>query len=242
MLDIKFLRENPDVVKQNIKNKFQDSKLPLVDEVIDLDAQARATQQEADDLRANRNKLSKQIGALMAQGKKEEAEEVKEETAEEKAEETVDSKDEKIKDLESQINKWKTDYYKVFADMENLKKRLKTEHANQLKYAMQSFIEELLPVIDNYERSLTVEPESEEGKNILKGNKMILNQLMNILGKNGVTVIEAQGKEFDPNIHQAVMQDDNPDFGPNIVTEELQKGYMLKDRVIRATLVKVNKD
>ena len=77
MIDIKFLRENPDVVKQNIKNKFQDSKLPLVDEVIELDAQARATQQEADDLRANRNKLSKQIGALMAQGKKEEAEEVK---------------------------------------------------------------------------------------------------------------------------------------------------------------------
>ena len=76
MIDIKFLRENPDVVKQNIKNKFQDSKLPLVDEVIELDAQARATQQEADDLRANRNKLSKQIGALMAQGKKEEAEEI----------------------------------------------------------------------------------------------------------------------------------------------------------------------
>ena len=63
MIDIKFLRENPDVVKQNIKNKFQDSKLPLVDEVIDLDAQVRATQQEADDLRANRNKLSKQICA-----------------------------------------------------------------------------------------------------------------------------------------------------------------------------------
>ena len=82
MIDIKFLRENPDVVKQNIKNKFQDSKLPLVDEVIELDAQARATQQEADDLRANRNKLSKQIGALMAQGKKEEAEEVKKQVTE----------------------------------------------------------------------------------------------------------------------------------------------------------------
>ena len=82
MIDIKFLRENPDVVKQNIKNKFQDSKLPLVDEVIDLDAQARATQQEADNLRANRNKLSKQIGALMAQGKKEEAEEVKKQVTE----------------------------------------------------------------------------------------------------------------------------------------------------------------
>jgi len=77
MIDIKFLRENPDAVKQNIKNKFQDEKLPLVDEVIDLDAKSRAAKQEADDLRAKRNTLSKQIGALMAQGKKEEAEEVK---------------------------------------------------------------------------------------------------------------------------------------------------------------------
>ena len=77
MLDLKFVRENPDIVKQNIKNKFQDGKLPLVDEVIALDAENRATQKEADDLRASRNKLSKQIGALMGQGKKEEAEEVK---------------------------------------------------------------------------------------------------------------------------------------------------------------------
>ena len=76
MLDLKFVRENPDIVKQNIKNKFQDSKLPLVDEVIALDAENRTTQKEADDLRASRNKLSKQIGALMGQGKKEEAEEV----------------------------------------------------------------------------------------------------------------------------------------------------------------------
>ena len=77
MLELKFVRENPDIVKQNIKNKFQDSKLPLVDEVIALDAENRTTQKEADDLRASRNKLSKQIGALMGQGKKEEAEEVK---------------------------------------------------------------------------------------------------------------------------------------------------------------------
>ncbi len=77
MLDIRFLRENPDIVKQNIRNKFQDSKLPLVDEVIELDAESRKTQQEADSLRAERNKISKQIGALMAQGKKEEAEAAK---------------------------------------------------------------------------------------------------------------------------------------------------------------------
>ena len=81
MIDIKFLRENPDVVKQNIKNKFQDHKLPMVDEVIELDAKARAAQQEADELRSQKNKIAKQIGALMAQGKKEEAEEVKAQVA-----------------------------------------------------------------------------------------------------------------------------------------------------------------
>ncbi len=81
MLDIKFLRENPDVVKENIKNKFQDRKLPLVDEVIALDKESRATQQEADELRANRKKISKNIGGLMAQGKKEEAEALKAEVA-----------------------------------------------------------------------------------------------------------------------------------------------------------------
>lgn len=77
MIDIKFLRENPDIVRENIKKKFQDAKLPLVDEVIELDAEKRTTQQKADSLRASRNKLSKQIGALMGQGKKAEAEEVK---------------------------------------------------------------------------------------------------------------------------------------------------------------------
>ena len=77
MIDIKFLRENPEVVKQNIRNKFQDQKLPLVDEVIDLDAKARAAQQEADELRASRNKLSKEIGKLMGQGKRDEAEAIK---------------------------------------------------------------------------------------------------------------------------------------------------------------------
>ena len=77
MLDLKFVRENPDIVKQNIKNKFQDQKLPLVDEVIALDAERRAAQQEADQLRSEKNKISKQIGALMAQGKKEEAEDGK---------------------------------------------------------------------------------------------------------------------------------------------------------------------
>ena len=79
MIDIKFLRENPDAVKENIKKKFQDYKLPLVDQVIELDEQSRAVKKQADELRSNRNKISKQIGSLMAQGKKEEGMALKEE-------------------------------------------------------------------------------------------------------------------------------------------------------------------
>ena len=79
MIDIKFLRENPDAVKENIKKKFQDYKLPLVDQVIELDEQSRAVKKQADELRSNRNKISKQIGSLMAQGKREEAMALKEE-------------------------------------------------------------------------------------------------------------------------------------------------------------------
>ena len=103
MIDIKFLRENPEAVKENIKKKFQDSKLPLVDEVIALDAESRKTKQEADDLRANRNKLSKEIGALMAQGKKEEAEAMKAEVA--AGARRLVELEEKEKELEEKVTK-----------------------------------------------------------------------------------------------------------------------------------------
>lgn len=103
MIDIKFLRENPDTVKENIKKKFQDHKLPLVDEVIELDAQARKTQQEADNLRAERNKLSKQIGALMGQGKKDEAEEVKKQVNAQAK--TLEELAEKEKELSEKVTK-----------------------------------------------------------------------------------------------------------------------------------------
>ncbi len=103
MIDIKFLRENPDAVKENIRKKFQDHKLPLVDEVIELDAQARKTQQEADNLRAERNKLSKQIGALMGQGKKDEAEEVKKQVNAQAK--TLEELAEKEKELSEKVTK-----------------------------------------------------------------------------------------------------------------------------------------
>lgn len=103
MIDIKFLRENPEAVKENMKKKFQDGKLPLVDEVIALDAESRKAKQEADDLRANRNKISKEIGALMSQGKKQEAEEKKAEVA--AGAKRLVELEEKEKELEEKITK-----------------------------------------------------------------------------------------------------------------------------------------
>ena len=103
MIDLKFLRENPDIVKENIKKKFQDHKLPLVDEVIELDEQARSVQQEADALRANRNSISKQIGALMGQGRKDEAMALKEQVSKDAA--RLAELEEQEKDLQEKITK-----------------------------------------------------------------------------------------------------------------------------------------
>lgn len=170
-------------------------------------------------------------------------EEVKEDKnvkTEDKDAKADDDSEAKIKALQDEVTKWKTEYYKVFADMENTKKRMNKEFDNQKKFMMQSFIEELLPVIDNFERSLASEAGDENLKNFLKGYQMIHDQLMNILEKNGVKAIEAEGKPFDPNFHQAVMTEKVDGVEPNMVVQELQKGYMLKDRVIRATLVKVS--
>ena len=172
------------------------------------------------------------------------SEEVKEEVLDETQETQEENKEElllkRIEQLENEVNTWKTDYYKVFADMENLKRRLEKEHQNSMKFILQSFIESLLPVLDNFERSLNIPAPTDEVAAVLKGNQMIYDQLMNVLKKNGLEVIEAQGKEFDPNFHQAVMMVEDENYESNIVVEELQKGYMLKDRVIRASLVKVN--
>jgi molecular chaperone GrpE len=172
-----------------------------------------------------------------------------EEVVEEVPEETNESQDEEnqeitleqqVMQLQEEVQTWKTDYYKVFADMENLKKRMQNEHNNAMKFMMQSFIEEMLPVIDNFERSLAIENPSEEIQTFLKGYEMIYQQLLAALEKQGVKVIETANQEFDPNFHQAVMTVQDENYKPNMIVEELQKGYTLKDRVIRASLVKVS--
>ena len=150
MLDIKFLRENPDIVKQNIKNKFQDRKLPLVDEVIELDLENRKIKQEVEALRADRNKLSKQIGGLMAKGEKEEAERVKAEVA--KNSSRVDELTEKEKEVEvarehlneamkerKTFEKLKEKAFEKFVAEENQKEQKEVDELVSYRYGAEKF-------------------------------------------------------------------------------------------------------
>ncbi|CAA3914919.1 Heat shock protein GrpE [Staphylococcus aureus] len=99
---------------------------------------------------------------------------------------------------------------------------------------------DILPAIDNIERALQIEGDDETFKSLQKGVQMVHESLINALKDNGLEVIKTEGEAFDPNIHQAVVQDDNPDFESGEITQELQKGYKLKDRVLRPSMVKVN--
>ena len=174
------------------------------------------------------------------QVEKEMMEEDEQDDVQEPVEPQEPSLEEQNASLKEEVNQWKTDYYKVFADMENLKRRLQTEHMNSLKFMMQSCVSDMLPILDNFESYLNVQDANEEVKNFLKGYEMIYKQLFDVLKKQGVEEIKALDQPFDPNVHQAVMMEKREGIDSGMVIEELQKGYKLKDRVIRASLVKVS--
>nr|WP_263325672.1 nucleotide exchange factor GrpE [Neobacillus sp. Marseille-Q6967] len=131
-------------------------------------------------------------------------------------------------------------YLRLQADFDNFRRRTRLDIEAGEKYRAQKLASELLPALDNFERALKVEADNEQTRVLLQGMEMVYRGLIEALKKEGVEPIEAVGKEFDPNFHQAVMQGEDPDFGSNIVIEEFQKGYLLKDRVIRPSMVKVN--
>lgn len=126
------------------------------------------------------------------------------------------------------------------AEFDNFKKRTQKEKEANLKYKSQDLVTEMLPALDNFERAIQVEI-TEANSNLVEGISMVYRQLLDALKSQGVEVIESVGKEFDPNLHHAVMQVEDAEKEPNTVVEELQKGYMLKDRVVRPAMVKVNK-
>lgn len=126
------------------------------------------------------------------------------------------------------------------AEYDNFKKRSQKEKEADRKYKSQDLINELLPAMDNFERALKIEV-TEANSSLFDGITMVYRQLQDALKSQGVEAIESVGQPFDPNLHHAVMQIEDDEKESNTVVEELQKGYMLKDRVVRAAMVKVNK-
>lgn len=160
---------------------------------------------------------------------------------EESSEETaVDPKDEEIQQLQLKANENEEKYLRLYAEFENYKRRIRNENETNKKYQAQHVLTDILPTIDNIERALQIEGDDESFKSLKKGVQMIHESLLRALKDNGLEEIESEGQEFDPNFHQAVVQDDNPDFNSGEITQELQKGYKLKDRVLRPSMVKVN--
>nr|WP_281252221.1 nucleotide exchange factor GrpE [Sediminibacillus massiliensis] len=126
------------------------------------------------------------------------------------------------------------------AEYDNFRKRTQKEKEADRKYKSQALVTELLPVLDNFERALETEIKEDSTESFIDGVKMVHRQLKDALEKEGVEEVKAEGETFDPNVHQAVMQVEDDQYESNTVVQELQKGYMLKDRVIRPAMVKVN--
>ena len=152
----------------------------------------------------------------------------------------IDPKDEEIQQLKNNVQEEEEKYLRLYAEFENYKRRIQKENQTMKAYKAQDVLNDILPTIDNIERALQIEGEDEQFKSLQKGVEMVYESLLNALKNNGLEKIEAEGQQFDPNVHQAVVQDDNPDYESGQVTQELQTGYKLKERVLRPSMVKVN--
>ena len=143
-----------------------------------------------------------------------------------------DSKDEKIEELNDRL-------IRSMAEFDNFRKRSEKEKAQMFEVGAKDIIEKILPVVDNFERGLGVVTEDEKSSAFVQGIEKIYKQLVDVLEAAGVKPIEAVGKEFDPNFHNAVMHTEDEELGENIVAEEFLKGYTYRDTVVRHSMVKV---
>ncbi|MGB8951079.1 MAG: nucleotide exchange factor GrpE [Candidatus Aminicenantales bacterium] len=148
-------------------------------------------------------------------------------------------RDAEIKNLKREKEDLKDKYLRVLAEMENLRKRLDREKKEYYQYALSEFLKELLLILDNFERAFKNKGQA-EGTSFQEGIEMIYKQFTDLLAKNGVRPIAVDSKKFDPNVHQAVLTEESEHVQEPEVSEELQKGYSLHDRLLRPTLVKVS--
>nr|WP_275444001.1 nucleotide exchange factor GrpE [Lysinibacillus fusiformis] len=169
------------------------------------------------------------------------AEEVERTEVQEEVELSVEEQYEaKLAALQAKLDDEENRHLRLRADFDNMRRRQQLDREAAEKYRAQSLLSDLLPVLDNFERALQVETTSEETASIIKGIEMVYRSLLDATEKEGLQVIKAEGEQFDPNIHQAVMQEQDSEKETGVVLRELQKGYILKDRVLRPTMVSVN--
>ena len=145
-----------------------------------------------------------------------------------------------LTELKEQIEKLQEQLLRNAAEVENFKRRMNEERSREKKYRAQSIVTNIIPAIDNFERALASTVENEATATFLTGFKMIHTQLIEALSQEGVEAIKSEGEHFDPTVHQAVMQEAAEGMESGMVLAELQKGYKLKDRVIRPAMVKVS--
>ena len=146
--------------------------------------------------------------------------------------EKKDKKDQQIEELTDRVKR-------QMAEFDNYRKRTDKEKAAMFEVGAKSVIEKVLPVVDNFERGLAAVPEDQKGSPFAEGMEKIYKQLMTVLEELEVKPIEALGKEFDPNLHNAVMHIEDEELGENVIAEEFQKGYTYRDGVVRHSMVKV---
>lgn len=184
---------------------------------------------------------------LEADASAEKSEEPKEEKPEEKTGEheekghkkKKDKADKKTEELKEQIDQLQDKCMRQMAEFENFRKRSEKEKSAMFETGAKSVIEKILPVVDNFERGLATIPEEEKGSPFADGMNMIYRQLMTELDNMGVKPIEAVGQEFNPDLHNAVMQVESQEFESGVVAQELQKGYTYHDSVVRHSMVAV---
>jgi len=163
-------------------------------------------------------------------------------------EENVSSEEERTMVLQAELEQAQAkaeEYYahlqRLQAEFDNYRKRTSREKEELAKYASERLVETLLPILDNFERATAAAQSSQDLPTYARGVEMILRQLQDVLGKEGLTPIECVGEPFDPQCHEAVLQVDMEGYPENTVVEELQKGYYLKDKVLRPSMVKVSR-
>ena len=196
------------------------------------------------------NQVEQETSETMAEEVQEEAVESVEETAEEKPvkeakkadkkKAKADKKnDAKCEAMQAKIDELEDRVKRQMAEFENFRKRTEKEKAMMFETGAKSVIDKILPVVDNFERGLATVPEDDENSAFANGMKMIYKQMMDELDKIGVKPIEAVGQEFDPNFHNAVMQVESEEYESGVVAQELLKGYMYYDSVVRHSMVAV---